>query len=142
MHAQAQAQRSLEHFNIIICCSSCIISKPILFDTDSFFRLFLNASSDLFLNICKTCPNIQTNGNQTANVPISQDSLSGLEGAFASVPPCQVSVEEQIFSLYGLLATLIMNSSTSKVGLGAHIQHLDALRPQRFRHQGSKALRP
>ena len=68
--------------------------------------------------------------SQNTNMPISQDSLSGSFGAFTSVPPRQVSIDEPIFrSIHRaifrsiqrvFIDELIMNSSTS---LEAHSQH-------------------
>ena len=43
--------------------------------------------------------------------------------AFASVPPGRVSIDDLIYGPNGATATLIMNSTTSKIGLEAHIQH-------------------
>ena len=50
-------------------------------------------------------------------------AVRSLAGAFASVPPRRVSIDDLIFSPDGATATLIMNSSTSTVGLKAHVQH-------------------
>ena len=50
-------------------------------------------------------------------------AVRSLLGAFASVPPRRVSIDEPVFSSYSPSATLIMNSATSIVGLEAHIQH-------------------
>ena len=50
-------------------------------------------------------------------------AVRSLSGAFASVPPRRVSMDDLIFNSYSPTATLIMNSTTSKVGLEAHIQH-------------------
>ena len=51
-------------------------------------------------------------------------AFRGLSGAFASVPPRRVSIDEPIFSSFGPRATLFINLTTSisKVGLEAYIQ--------------------
>ena len=64
-----------------------------------------------------------TNGGNMPTCQSRRIAVRSLSGAFAYVLPRRASIDEPIFSPNGSSATLIMNSTTSKVGLEAYIQH-------------------
>ena len=69
-----------------------------------------------------TFPGFSKNRGPTMPTCQSRNIASwGLSGAFASVPPRRVSIDDFIFSSYSPTATLIMNSTTSRPEERYHI---------------------